>query len=260
MTDKRSRKWCMTINNYSDDELTQIHSMFEEKALHYIIGKEIGEEEKTKHLQIFIQYKSARRFSSMKKTFPRAHIEIAKGSLKHNFEYCSKDGDFLSNIDLRSPQDKIKEKVLNDEYKNVEWHEWQSKVIDILNGKPDKRKIHWFHERIGNAGKSYLCKYLALTRNVIIAEGKKADIFNQVLTMLNKNETPKIILLDIPRTVNDYISYSAIEQLKNGFMYSGKYEGGVCIFPIPHVICFSNQSPHREALSEDRWDIIEIGE
>ena len=51
------------------------------------------------------------------------------------------------------------------------------------------------------------------------------------------------------------MSYSAIESLKDGLLFSGKYEGGVKLFPPPHVVIFANFLPDMTKLSIDRWDI-----
>lgn len=252
----RSRKWCITVNNWTEEIYGTMTQEF--KKGKFIIGKEVGEEKKTPHLQAYIEYKNPIEFSRLKKLFPTAHIEKAKGNTKQNYDYCSKEGNFETNIDMRTKKEIRHQEILADEYKDVKWKDWQKNILDILDKKPDKRKIYWYYEETGNVGKSYLCKYLALTKNVIIASGKQADIFNQVLTTLNETGEVNIILLDVPRTVNDYISYSAIEQLKNGCLYSGKYEGGQCLFKIPHIICFSNEEPRLESLSADRWCINRI--
>jgi hypothetical protein len=54
------------------------------------------------------------------------------------------------------------------------------------------------------------------------------------------------------------VNYGAIEQIKNGLLFSGKYEGGQCVFNQPHVIVFANAEPKEEQMSMDRWDIREI--
>lgn len=253
---KKSRRYALTLNNWTKEEMEHMTSYII-KCKNWIIGKEVGENN-TPHLQCYMEFKNTISFKSIKKSFPRCHIEIAKGNLKQNYEYCSKDGDFKTNIDMRSNDQKIKDSVLEDEYKNVIWKDWQQEIINILDGPIDKRKIYWFWENTGNVGKSYLCKYLALTRNIIICEGKRNDIFNQVLVEYQKGVPPTIVLCDIPRTSIEYINWGAIEKLKNGCLYSGKYEGGQCIFKIPHVICFANSLPDTSALSADRWEIMEI--
>ena len=249
----RSRKWVFTLNNYSNLEysnLTQITHTF----THYIIGKEVGEGG-TPHLQCYIEFKNARNFNAIKKLIPRAHIEKAKGSAKDNYNYCSKDGDFISNMDFSSPIDKIKQLCLA-EYKDVSWKPWQQEILDLKN---DPRSIHWYYEPTGNVGKSFLAKYLALTRNIIICEGKKNDVYNAINSMYQEGKYPDIVLCDVPRTSIDYINYGAIESIKNGLIYSGKYEGGLCIFPPPIVICLANTPPIECNLSSDRWVIRRIG-
>lgn len=251
----KSRKYCFTLNNYTLNEVEQIIRDFGSDK--YVIGCEIAPETSTPHLQGYLEFKNPRSFKSVKKLLPRAHIEKARGSTKQNYEYCTKDGEFKTNIDMRTPQDKLKEACMR-EYENVSWHSWQKQILDILDAPPDPRKINWFWEESGNVGKSYLCKYLALTRDVIICEGKKADIFNQVKAVIDEGKIPKVVLMDIPRSAAGYVSYGALEALKNGLMYSGKYEGGQCVFPHPHVICFANTIPDIGAMSNDRWVINEI--
>lgn len=250
--DIRARRWCLTINNYNENNITQIHKYFD----YYIIGKEIGNEG-TPHLQIYVEKKNAVSFNKIKKLFPTAHIEKAKGNRKQNLEYCKKQGDYITNLEELSFKEKLKIQILKS-YENTKWKPWQQKIIDILDDKPDDRKIYWFWEPIGNIGKSYLAKYIACKYDVIICDGKKNDIFNQVNMTLEKEKIPNIILLDIPRSSNGFVNYGSIEQLKDGMIYSGKYEGGLCIFPKPHVICFSNQLPNTTEMSQDRWDINNI--
>ena len=49
-----------------------------------------------------------------------------------------------------------------------------------------------------------------------------------------------------------------LEQIKNGMIYSGKYEGGQCLFESPHIVIFANSKPEIENMSIDRWNIKEI--
>lgn len=249
---EKGRKWCFTLNNWTDEEYNQLILDFGTKA-QYILGKEMGEEG-TPHIQGYLEFKNPISFSSMKKKIPRAHLEKSRGSTRQNYDYCSKDGDFETNIDFRTFKDKLKEQCL-ELYKNVEWKPWQLDVMNLVN---DSRAINWYWDKEGNIGKSFLCKYLALTRDVIVCEGKKADVFNQVNCMLEAERIPEVIICDIPRSTIDYINYGALEQLKGGMLYSGKYEGGMCLFPQPLVICFANEPPDESKMSEDRWNVIRI--
>jgi hypothetical protein len=255
--DTRSRKYCLTLNNYTDHELTQLTHTFNTKEWKYIIGKEVGEQG-TPHLQIYIECKNAVKFKTIKGINNRLHIEITKGDRRQNIIYCSKDNNYITTFQDKDWKSR-KELILNDEYNDFIPRPFQKEILDILASSPDKRKIYWFYERDGNVGKSYLTKYIALSNEgVVIADGKKADIFNNINELIKSNIEPSIILLDIPRYNQEYINYGAIEQIKNGCIYSGKYEGGLCLFKIPHIIIFSNDLPDMDKWSKDRYEIRRI--
>lgn len=252
-TNPRSRKWCLTLNNYSEEEITQLLKVFDAKAWLYIIGKEMGEQQ-TPHLQMYIEMKNQVAFNTLKKLNARLHLEKARGSRAQNIEYCSKEMVYKSTFPVP-----LKTRMLQT-YDNVVWKQWQQQIIDLCQTKPDSRTVHWVFDKEGNSGKSFLVKYLCLRFGTIVANGKANDIFNQVATMMDSGEDkyPEIVVLDIPRSNKDYVSYGAIEKLKDGLLYSGKYEGRCCIFPSPHVICFSNSLPEWNMMSDDRWRLIKI--
>lgn len=250
----RFRRVCFTLNNYLEEDVVTLSQYFEKIDANYIMGKEVGTECGTKHIQGYVEFKKMVRFTTLKKIDDRIHWEKAIGDREANIKYCSKEGDFKSTftVDRRTR--------LLQKYDTVIWKGWQQDVIDIIQSEPDSRTIYWFWEPTGNVGKSFLCKYLDLKYDAIIGEGKSADIFNQVKMWCDANENidPRVILLDVPRYSLGYINYGAIEKLKNGHIYSGKYEGGKIAFECPHVIVFANSEPDTHFLSEDRWSIIKI--
>jgi hypothetical protein len=85
--------------------------------------------------------------------------------------------------------------------------------------------------------------------------GKSNDMYHTISKFPNKNE---VFIVDCPRSMQDYINYGAIEQIKNGLIFSGKYEGAQLVFNCPHVICFANVAPEIEKMSADRWGIHHI--
>lgn len=109
----RCRGWCFTINN---DTFEDLDSLLELDFQYLIIGFEIGEN-KTRHIQGYIHYENQISFKSIKRDIPRAHIEMARGTPKQNFKYCSKDGDFYEFGDrpvqgARTDLNEIKELLL----------------------------------------------------------------------------------------------------------------------------------------------------
>lgn len=252
---KRYTKCVFTLNNYSEEEYLELVKVFDLKNYVYLIGREIGDEG-TPHLQGYVEFKKQVYFEALKKLNTRIHWEAARGTREQNKKYCTKDGNFISNLPLTR-----KERVLKMEYADVVWRPFQERIIEIIKGPVDDRKIYWFYEYEGNEGKSYLAKFLAATYDVIIADGKKDNVFNQIKIWMDghdESEDPRIIMCDIPRDNLDYINYGALEQIKNGLVYSGKYEGGMCLFPHPHVIIFANERCKPGKWSRDRVCEIEI--
>jgi len=87
----KSRDYCYTLNNYTQDEYEALGRI---SCRYHIYGKEVGENN-TPHIQGYIYFVNPRAFSSMKKLMPRAHIETTQGSPQHNQTYCSKQKDFI---------------------------------------------------------------------------------------------------------------------------------------------------------------------
>lgn len=255
----RARRVCFTLHRYFSKHIEEIETLCHTKGWSYIFSEEKGKNGNTKHLQGYIENKEAIRCSLIKKKFPTIHLEKAKGSRDQNVTYIKKEGGrFYSNLP-KSFKEKLFELNMK-KYENVKWKKWQQFILDTIVKEPDDRKVYWFYDKKGNCGKTYLAKYVALNHDVIICDGKSQDIFNQVKTFLDEEKLPSIVIIDIPRCSLDYINYSTIEKLKNGFIYSGKYEGGQCIFPSPHVFIFANEKPETENLSLDRWIIKNITE
>lgn len=252
---KRSRKWCFTLNNYTDDEYDTMTQVLSSEK--FIVGKEIGEQG-TPHLQGYVEFANARSFASIKKLIgDRAHIEVARGTTKQNVTYCSKDGVTISTFPETS-EDQY-EKEMKDTFSGVTWKPWQVEILTLIESQADSRTVNWFYEEEGNLGKSFLCKYIDWKYNAIIANGKQADVFNQYKSFIETyDQQPKVALIDIPRSHKDFICYSTLEKIKDGLIYSGKYEGGKLRLCKHHLIVFANFEPDRKKLSEDRWNVIHI--
>lgn len=96
MADTQSRKYQLTLNNPSDKQLD--HDAIKDKvaqlksAVYWCMADEVGLETQTPHTHIYIQLRSPARFSRIKKLFPDAHIEQARGSAADNKAYVQKSG------------------------------------------------------------------------------------------------------------------------------------------------------------------------
>lgn len=127
---KRSRGYVFTMNNYSKDDWHKTLAYFQSKKCVYILGKEIGELNGTPHIQGYVYFNSAATWGTLKKNLKKGtHIEVAKGNTQANYVYCSKEGDFTSNIDTTRFKTVQKTKE--------EFNDWRAKILiymtDIKN-------------------------------------------------------------------------------------------------------------------------------
>jgi len=273
-----SRKYVFTLNNYTNTEIQEIHSYLSDNSSKWIFGKEVGENG-TPHLQGYMEFKSPKKWRILSENgFSRCWSKSARGNLRQNYDYTSKDGEYeyggFKIEDLDKPDkkniiewrqyhlDKIKRRVLKT-YDNVIWKDVQQQIIDIVEKEPENRKINWIVDDNGNYGKSFLSRYLCCKYDGIVVNGKTNDILNGLLNYQDKSEyeSPRFIIVDIPRSSSKYTDniYGVIEKIKDGMIYSGKYEGGEIFYETPpHVIVLSNEHPKMEMMSYDRWNIIEV--
>lgn len=250
----RGRNWALTINNWTDTEKNELEQFIKNECESGIFQPEIGEEG-TPHLQTYLNFKNARTFTSIKKAFPRAHIEKVR-NIKAYENYCKKQETKAGETFEFSK--KRKRPATKDPLENKELKPWQQEIIDMIEIEPDERTIHWYVDKKGNGGKSSLAKhlYLKYKGDIICVTGKASDIKYMIKQFLeNEENILKIIIFDFSRSQETFVSYQAIEEVKNGLIFNTKYECGMIDFNPPHVIIFSNFEPEKEKLSLDRWNI-----
>lgn len=91
-TDRQSRKWVITLNRPLEKgyDHARIKELLADKSVIYAcLADESGS---SHHTHIYVVFRGGVRFSTMKKLFPEAHLEIAKGNSEQNRDYISKSG------------------------------------------------------------------------------------------------------------------------------------------------------------------------
>lgn len=89
----KSRSWCFTINNPTEEDRSDIHDLIA-VAEYVIIGNEIGEQG-TPHFQGYCEFQHARTLNGVKRILKRAHLERRRGTPQEAITYCEKEGDFI---------------------------------------------------------------------------------------------------------------------------------------------------------------------
>jgi len=237
-------KWCFTFNNYPINFRSIMDSTLTKYCRMWVYGEEIAPTTGTPHLQGAIWLKEKGR--PMGLGLPQQiHWEKMRNE-KASLEYCQKDGKFYS-YNIPRPIQVIT--VLRP---------WQRVVEKLITEtQPDGRSVHWYWESEGGFGKSAFCKYLYVRhRTLVIQGGKLSDIVNIIFN--TDMERVSALVIDIPRTNVNKVSYAAMECILNQMITNTKFETGIKIFNPVHVIVFSNFEPDLEKLSKDRWKVTNI--
>lgn len=115
-TNPRARNYCVTLNNYTEDEYK---NFCECNCKYIVVGREVGESG-TPHLQIYIEFNEGISMTQLKKRLlcNKLHCEKRMGTAEQASDYCKKDGDFfekgsLSKQGARQDLVELKDKIMN---------------------------------------------------------------------------------------------------------------------------------------------------
>lgn len=259
------------------------------------VGKEVSSIG-TPHLQGICVFRTRSRITTVRSFLGRAHWEITR-CLVASIEYCQKEGNFLelgekptatrqgkrADIDafksavvngticrkvLREEHSqvcaqypKFVEQYLRDQYEppTVEEHEfrpWQQHMVDIANQEPDPRAVYFVVDEEGNSGKSWLANWFEAKSSKAVQCMKPGKLVDMAYEY---QEGTEVFILDCPRSKQgDYIQYDFLESVKDGRLFSPKYESRTKRFKPPHVFVFMNESPDMSKLSEDRYSLVDV--
>jgi len=141
-------------------------------------------------------------------------------------------------------------------FKDFELRPWQKELEEMLKEEADDRSVLFVIDPVGNSGKTWFSsRYYTMNSNdtFYLSPTKKNDMTNLLPSKL------RVLFIDCTRQrmrdadTMGYL-YSFMEEVKNGFVTSGKYEGALKIFPDPvHIVMLMNEEPDFQAMSADRY-------
>jgi len=245
----RSRGWFLTLNNHTEHEIQNILDCAQNDGASYVVQEERGENG-TPHLQGYIHWKNQIAFSTIKQWNLRIHWERAR-SVSNAVAYCSdptkRHGRIWTSgftVDTRNLRIVLEENL----------YDWQQSLLEELRGEPHMRSVVWYCDLEGGCGKTAFARFLVknMPHTMFISSGSAKDIAYQII---KSSWSPSVVVFNLPRSAESGMSYAAVESLKDGIVFSGKYEGGAKLFAPPHVIIFANFLPDLAKLSLDRWDV-----
>lgn len=254
-TRNRARSWFLTYNN-CDVSFVSLVSLFTGTGGGIIkfVGQRERGESGTEHFQGVIQFKHQVDFNILKALDPAIHWEKCR-ALSQALAYCTKaetriDGPWAVGWEIPESIRTLDTGSLRP---------WQHQLLEYIDEGQGDRSILWLWECAGNVGKTAMAKLLAVKRGALVLGGKGADIRYGVSQWIRQRPL-RIAIFHFTRTNEQFISYEAIEAVKDGIFFSSKYESGMVVFNPPIIICFANYRPEEAKLSADRWDIRYIME
>ena len=155
---------------------------------------------------------------------------------------------------------------------------WQQDMMTILfklHKEKNNRLCPVVFDSEGNSGKTSFFMAMLQRRNDVLvfqAGCKKSDVIDIIRRRVapmpdarGKEIAAKplnFIFIDISRkegASGDFLSYSLVEEILNGMITSGKYEGATYRFKNFVQVCIAtNYMPNLELLSKDRWMLFNI--
>ena len=250
------RRWAFTYNNYKNSEVLEMVERFSSMAsCKFIFQREIAPTTGTPHLQGYCEFSTSRDFTFQNK-FPKGmHWGKARKSKEDNVDYCmkckTKEEGYPIYTNMELPRPKF------DPLAGKELYYFQQQIKDLVSERADPagRTIHWYWDPEGNCGKTALIKHLILAapdKRTMVGGASKDAAF--AVTQLKK--VPEVVFFNVVRAQENFVSYVALESLRDGLMFSVKYESSMWCEDGPHVIVFANFPPEEEKLSADRWHIV----
>lgn len=99
----KSRNWCFTINNWTEEDLARCKSVGQAENVKYmIVGKERAKSG-TMHLQGYVKFKSPRALAGIKKLLgDKTHLESQKGTDSQARNYCTKENDYWESCEFEA--------------------------------------------------------------------------------------------------------------------------------------------------------------
>lgn len=241
--------WDATIKAESVD-LNELMNVLDKECDRYVIGKETGADG-YKHYQIRMVCKVPKEMSTvhnmLQRNNPNCQGWVTPTSKEgRNFNYCEKEGDFIRSW----------EKALRS-WATIELKDWQAQLKEIWKYQ-NEREVDVLFDPVGNIGKTVFAKHMVATHSATYVPpiGDAQDLMAFAL-----EKPAKAYIFDMPRSESVKQKkgmWSAIEQIKNGYLYDKRYKFRDAWIDPPRVLVMCNELPEMDSLSSDRWRFYEV--
>lgn len=168
------------------------------------------------------------------------------------YEYCAKD-----DTRVAGPWTDKNEKYVPKQIRDKTPYGWQKAILDSAGF--EERIVNVIVDPTGNHGKTILATFARSNGFVTLPPvGDAKELIATTCDILTskKLRDPKLILIDIPRTVNPnrlHSLFTAIETVKSGWVYDMRYSFREWIFDCPSLWVLTNNAIDTSMMSRDTW-------
>ena len=220
-----------------------LRKWLDENGERYAYGRERGEDG-YEHFQVRVVLRNPTSWETMREIW--GHSGHCSPTHTRNFDYVLKEGDFVCSW-IKVP----------DAIRNAQLRPWQQHLVNL---KQNDREVDCIIDLRGNTGKSFVTKYMCMKNMAInIPSGLTGK---DIMRMCMKRPKLGTYIFDIPRAGSKQAkeTWSAIESIKNGYMWDDRYTWEEMWVDSPRVFVFTNEYPKYDLLSEDRFRFWAPGE
>lgn len=205
-----------------------------------VIGEETGENG-YRHWQIRVVFKKPMSTGQVLQLIESGYWTP---TIVRDFYYCEKDGRYW-----RSWEGGLRK------YQTLELYPWQNEIIERLKKQGDRR-VTVLVDEFGNSGKTTLAK--VITARHTGAYCPPMDTPADYMAWALAHQNAGTFVIDLPKADDqkrEKALWSAVEQMKNGYLWDKRHHWQEAWIDPPAVLVLTNEEPPRLTLSADRWDI-----
>lgn len=210
---------------------------------------------------IHFYFESTLSFEEILEKLPGFHLdEVHVEKYEDREPYYRKRGNFYAYDD--------NEIILRQRFGRLK--ENQENILDIIRQYPPKitweqfnRTIYYVYDQKGNHGKSWLVSHLHESGQALYVPSsiEKVETLEKTIASMaiNEYEPHEIIAIDCPRSHRKITRELAIiiERTKDGLVCEPRYSAKIKNIAGRILVIFGNSFPDLNALSIDRWKIID---
>lgn len=250
-----AKRWPFTWNNYPENWMALLAPAFQ-GCVGWVGGYQIAPTTGTKHIQGYVEFAKKVRpvgYRGIPKTIHWGDEKgkPARGTRAENVVYCTREG--RGHEGTFEPPRPLPTITLRG---------WQLDVKMKFEAEVLQRKIYWYWSNARGVGKSDAVRWLAMN-GALICGGKASDMKYLIVKYKEKHgDYPHTVVMDVPCSLQHYLSYSGIEEVVNGVFPSTKYECESVIMPYARFFVFANFCPALDNvdMSANRFIIYDIDE